>query len=162
MPGIYAIGDVIAGPMLAHKAEDEGIAVAEILAGQAGHVNYDVIPSVIYTAPEVASVGKTEEELKEAGIAYKIGKFPFTANGRAKVNRTTEGFVKVLADEVTDRVLGVHILGADAGTMIAEAAVLMEFGGSAEDFARICHAHPTLNEAVKEAALAADGRAIHI
>ena len=162
MPGIYAIGDVIAGPMLAHKAEDEGIAVAEILAGQAGHVNYDVIPSVIYTAPEVASVGKTEEELKEAGIAYKIGKFPFTANGRAKVNRTTEGFVKVLADEATDRVLGVHILGADAGTMIAEAAVLMEFGGSAEDLARICHAHPTLNEAVKEAALAADGRAIHM
>ena len=162
VPGIYAIGDVIAGPMLAHKAEDEGIAVAEILAGQAGHVNYDVIPSVIYTAPEVASVGKTEEELKEAGIAYKIGKFPFTANGRAKVNRTTEGFVKVLADEATDRVLGVHILGADAGTMIAEAAVLMEFGGSAEDLARICHAHPTLNEAVKEAALAADGRAIHM
>ena len=162
VPGIYAIGDVIAGPMLAHKAEDEGVAVAEILAGQAGHVNYDVIPSVIYTAPEVASVGKTEEELKEAGIAYKVGKFPFTANGRAKVNRTTEGFVKVLADAATDRVLGVHILGADAGTMIAEAAVLMEFGGSAEDLARICHAHPTLNEAVKEAALAAEGRAIHM
>jgi dihydrolipoamide dehydrogenase len=162
VPGIYAIGDVIAGPMLAHKAEDEGVAVAEILAGQAGHVNYEVIPSVIYTAPEVASVGKTEEELKEAGIAYKVGKFPFTANGRAKVNRTTEGFVKVLADEATDRVLGVHILGADAGTMIAEAAVLMEFGGSAEDLARICHAHPTLNEAVKEAALAAEGRAIHM
>ena len=162
VPGIYAIGDVIAGPMLAHKAEDEGIAVAEILAGQAGHVNYDVIPSVIYTAPEVASVGKTEEELKEAGVAYRTGKFPFTANGRAKVNRTTEGFVKVLADEATDRVLGVHILGADAGTMIAEAAVLMEFGGSAEDLARICHAHPTLNEAVKEAALAAEGRAIHM
>ena len=162
VPGVYAIGDVIAGPMLAHKAEDEGVAVAEILAGQAGHVNYDVIPSVIYTAPEVASVGKTGEELKEAGIAYKIGKFPFTANGRAKVNRTTEGFVKVLADEATDRVLGVHILGADAGTMIAEAAVLMEFGGSAEDLARICHAHPTLNEAVKEAALAAEGRAIHM
>jgi dihydrolipoamide dehydrogenase len=162
VPGIYAIGDVIAGPMLAHKAEDEGVAVAEILAGQAGHVNYDVIPSVIYTAPEVASVGKTEEELKEAGVAYKVGKFPFTANGRAKVNRTTEGFVKVLADAATDRVLGVHILGADAGTMIAEAAVLMEFGGSAEDLARICHAHPTLNEAVKEAALAVDGRAIHM
>ena len=162
VPGIYAIGDVIEGPMLAHKAEDEGIAVAEILAGQAGHVNYDVIPSVIYTAPEVASVGKTEEELKAAGIAYKVGKFPFTANGRAKVNRTTEGFVKVLADEATDRVLGVHIIGADAGTMIAEAAVLMEFGGSAEDLARTCHAHPTLNEAVKEAALAADKRAIHI
>jgi dihydrolipoamide dehydrogenase len=162
VPGIYAIGDVIAGPMLAHKAEDEGVAVAENLAGQAGHVNYDVIPSVIYTAPEVASVGKSEEELKEAGVAYKVGKFPFTANGRAKVNRTTEGFVKVLADAATDRLLGVHILGADAGTMIAEAAVLMEFGGSAEDLARICHAHPTLNEAVKEAALAADGRAIHM
>jgi dihydrolipoamide dehydrogenase len=162
VPGIYAIGDVIEGPMLAHKAEDEGIAVAEILGDQAGHVNYDVIPSVIYTAPEVASVGKTEEELKAAGIAYKVGKFPFTANGRAKVNRTTEGFVKVLADEATDRVLGVHIIGADAGTMIAEAAVLMEFGGSAEDLARICHAHPTLSEAVKEAALAADERAIHM
>jgi dihydrolipoyl dehydrogenase len=162
LPGVYAIGDVIAGPMLAHKAEEEGVAVAEILAGQAGHVNYDVIPSVIYTAPEVASVGKTEEELKEAGIAYKAGEFPFTANGRAKVNRTTEGFVKVLADADTDRVLGVHIIGADAGTMIAEAAVLMEFGGSAEDLARTCHAHPTLNEAVKEAALAVDKRAIHM
>ena len=162
VPGIYAIGDVIAGPMLAHKAEEEGIAVAEDLAGQAGHVNYDVIPSVVYTAPEVASVGKTEEQLKEAGIAYKVGKFPFTANGRAKVNRTTEGFVKVLADEKTDRVLGVHIIGADAGTMIAEAAVLMEFGGSAEDLARTCHAHPTLNETVKEAALAVDKRAIHM
>jgi dihydrolipoamide dehydrogenase len=162
LPGVYAIGDVIAGPMLAHKAEEEGVAVAEILAGQAGHVNYDVIPSVIYTAPEVASVGKTEEELTEAGIGYKAGKFPFTANGRAKVNRTTEGFVKVLADADTDRVLGVHIIGADAGTMIAEAAVLMEFGGSAEDLARTCHAHPTLNEAVKEAALAVDKRAIHM
>ena len=162
LPGIYAIGDVIKGPMLAHKAEEEGIAVAEILAGQAGHVNYEVIPSVIYTAPEIASVGKTEEELKEAGVAYRVGKFPFTANGRAKVNRTTEGFVKVLAEEGTDRVLGVHIIGADAGTMIAEAAVLMEFGGSAEDLARTCHAHPTLNEAVKEAALAVDKRAIHM
>jgi dihydrolipoamide dehydrogenase len=162
VPGVYAIGDVIAGPMLAHKAEEEGIALAEILAGQAGHVNYDVIPSVIYTAPEVASVGKSEEELKEAGIAYRVGKFPFTANGRAKVNRTTEGFVKVLAEETTDRVLGVHIIGADAGTMIAEAAVLMEFGGSAEDLARTCHAHPTLNEAVKEAALAVDKRPIHM
>ena len=162
LPGIYAIGDVIKGPMLAHKAEEEGIAVAEILAGQAGHVNYEVIPSVIYTAPEVASVGKTEEELNEVGIAYRVGKFPFTANGRAKVNRTTEGFVKVLAEEGTDRVLGVHIIGADAGTMIAEAAVLMEFGGSAEDLARTCHAHPTLNEAVKEAALAVDKRAIHM
>src|SRR3990170_4782615 len=162
VPSVYAIGDVIAGPMLAHKAEEEGIALAEILAGQAGHVNYNVIPSVIYTAPEVASVGKTEEELKEAGIAYKVGKFPFTANGRAKVNRTTEGFVKVLAEETTDRVLGVHIIGADAGTMIAEAAVLMEFGGSAEDLARTCHAHPTLNEAVKEAALAVAKRPIHL
>ena len=162
VPGIYAIGDVIAGPMLAHKAEEEGVAVAEIVAGQAGHVDYGTIPSVIYTAPEVASVGKTEEELKEAGIAYKAGKFPFTANGRAKVNRTTEGFVKILADETSDRVLGVHIIGADAGTMIAEAVTLMAFGGSAEDLARICHAHPTLNEAVKEAALAVDKRPIHM
>jgi dihydrolipoamide dehydrogenase len=162
VPGIYAIGDVIKGPMLAHKAEEEGVALAELLAGQAGHVNYDVIPSVIYTAPEVASVGKTEEELKEAGIVYHVGKFPFTANGRARVNRTTEGFVKVLADADTDRVLGVHIIGADAGTMIAEVAVLMEFGGSAEDLARTCHAHPTLNEAIKEAALAIDKRPIHM
>jgi len=162
VPGIYAIGDVIKGPMLAHKAEEEGVALAEILAGQAGHVNYDAIPSVIYTAPEVASVGKTEEELKEAGIAYRVGKFSFSANGRAKVNRTTEGFVKILAEEATDRVLGVHIIGADAGTMIAEAVVLMEFGGSAEDLARICHAHPTLNEAIKEAALAVGKRAIHM
>jgi len=162
VPGIYAIGDVIAGPMLAHKAEDEGIAVAEILAGQAGHVNYDVIPNVVYTYPELASVGKSEEELKEAGVAYKIGKFPFTANGRAKVNMTTEGFVKILADAKTDRVLGVHILGPDAGNMIAEAAVAMEFGASAEDIARTCHAHPTLPEAVKEAALAVDKRSIHM
>jgi dihydrolipoamide dehydrogenase len=162
VPGIYAIGDVIAGPMLAHKAEEEGVAVAEILAGQSGNVDYSTIPSVIYTAPEVASVGKTEEELKEAGVAYKAGKFPFTANGRAKVNRTTEGFVKILADETSDRVLGVHIIGADAGTMIAEAVALMAFGGSAEDLARICHAHPTLNEAVKEAALAVDKRPIHM
>jgi dihydrolipoamide dehydrogenase len=162
VPGIFAIGDVIAGPMLAHKAEEEGIALAEHLAGQAGHVNYDVIPSVIYTAPEVASVGKTEEQLKQDGVHYRVGKFPFTANGRAKVNRTTEGFVKVLADETTDRVLGVHIIGPDAGTMIAEAAMLMEFGGSAEDLARTCHAHPTLNEAVKEAALAVDKRPIHM
>jgi len=162
VPGIYALGDVIKGPMLAHKAEEEGVALAEILASQAGHVNYDVIPSVIYTAPEVASVGKSEEELKEAGIDYKVGKFPFTANGRAKVNRATEGFVKILVETGTDRVLGVHIIGADAGTMIAEAAVLMEFGGSAEDLARTCHAHPTLNEAIKEAALAVDKRAIHM
>jgi dihydrolipoamide dehydrogenase len=160
--GIYAIGDVIRGPMLAHKAEDEGVAVAEIIAGQAGHVNYEVIPAVIYTYPEVASVGRTEEELKEAGITYNVGKFPFTANGRAKVNRQTEGFVKFLADAKTDRVLGVHIMGPDAGNMIAEAAVLMEFGGSAEDLARTCHAHPTLTEAVKEAALAVGKRAIHM
>ena len=160
-PGIYAIGDVIAGPMLAHKAEDEGVAVAEILAGQAGHVNYGVIPNVVYTAPEVATVGKSEEELKAAGIAYKVGKFPFTANGRAKANQQTDGFVKILADEKTDRVLGVHIIGANASEMIAEGAVLMEFGGSAEDLARTCHAHPTLTEAVKEAALAVDKRAIH-
>jgi dihydrolipoyl dehydrogenase len=160
--GIYAIGDVIAGPMLAHKAEDEGIAVAEIIAGQAGHVNYDAIPNVIYTFPEVASVGKTEEELKQAGVAYTIGKFPFTANGRAKVNRTTDGFVKILADAKTDRVLGVHIVGADAGTMITEATIAIEFGGSAEDIARTCHPHPTLSEAVKEAALAVGKRAIHM
>ena len=160
--GIYAIGDVIAGPMLAHKAEDEGVAVAEQLAGQAGHVNYNVIPNVIYTAPEVASVGKTEEELKEAGIAYTAGKFPFTANGRAKVNRTTDGFVKVLADAATDRILGVHMVGPHVGELIAEAAVIMEFGGSAEDLARTCHAHPTLTEAVKEAALAVDKRALHM
>src|SRR5207237_8290092 len=131
--GIYAIGDVVAGPMLAHKAEDEGVAVAEILAGRAGHVNYDVIPNVVYTAPEVASVGKTEEELKQAGVAYNTGKFPFTANGRAKVNHTTDGFVKILSDAKTDRVLGVHIVGADAGTMITEATVAMEFSGSAAD-----------------------------
>lgn len=162
VPGIYAIGDVIAGPMLAHKAEDEGVAVAEMLAGQSGHVNYDVIPNVIYTAPEVASVGKTEEELKEAGIAYKSGKFPFLANGRAKVNRTTDGFVKVLADADTDRILGVHMIGPHVGELIAEAAVIMEFGGSAEDLARTCHAHPTLTEAVKEAALAVDKRPIHM
>src|SRR6266700_3208910 len=162
VPGIYAIGDVIAGPMLAHKAEDEGVAVAEILAGQAGHVNYDVIPNVIYTFPEVASIGKTEEELKEAGISFNTGKFPFTANGRAKVNMQTDGFVKILADAKTDRVLGVHIVGADAGNMIAEAAVAMEFGAASEDIARTCHPHPTFTEAVKEAALAVDKRAIHM
>jgi dihydrolipoamide dehydrogenase len=160
--GIYAIGDVIAGPMLAHKAEDEGVAVAEIIAGRAGHVNYDVIPNVVYTYPEVASVGKTEEELKEAGIAYNAGKFPFTANGRAKVNHTTDGFVKILADAKTDRVLGAHIVGPDAGTLIHEIAVGMEFGASSEDIARTCHAHPTLAEAVKEAALAVEKRAIHM
>jgi dihydrolipoamide dehydrogenase len=162
VPGIYAIGDVIAGPMLAHKAEDEGVAVAEIIAGKAGHVNYDVIPNVVYTYPELASVGRTEEDLKAAGTAYNVGKFPFTANGRAKVNMTTDGFVKVLADAITDRVLGVHILGPDAGNMIAEAAVAMEFGASSEDIARTCHAHPTLTEAVKEAALAVEKRAIHM
>src|SRR5437588_5791437 len=160
--GIYAIGDVIAGPMLAHKAEDEGVAVAEILAGQAGHVNYDVIPNVVYTFPEIASVGKSEEELQAAGVAYRAGKFPFTANARARVNRTPEGFVKILADAGTDRVLGVHIVSADAGNMIAEAAIAMEFGASSEDIARTCHAHPTLSEAVKEAALAVDKRPIHL
>jgi dihydrolipoamide dehydrogenase len=160
--GISAIGDVVAGPMLAHKAEDEGVAVSEILAGQAGHVNYDVIPGVVYTTPEVSAVGKTEEELKQAGVVYTVGKFPFTANGRSKVNQTTDGFVKVLADAKTDRVLGVHIVGREAGEMIHEAAVLMEFGGSAEDLARTCHAHPTRSEAIKEAALAVGKRAIHM
>ncbi|MCJ2014475.1 dihydrolipoyl dehydrogenase [Methylobacterium sp. J-076] len=160
--GIYAIGDVIAGPMLAHKAEDEGVAVAEILAGQSGHVNYEVIPNVVYTFPEVASVGRTEEELTKAGTAYNVGKFPFTANGRAKANGTTDGFVKVLADAQSDRVLGVHIVGADAGNLIAEVAVAMEFGASSEDIARTCHAHPTLTEAIKEAALAVSKRAIHV
>jgi dihydrolipoamide dehydrogenase len=162
VPGIYAIGDVIAGPMLAHKAEDEGVAVAETIAGQAGHVNYDVIPSVVYTSPEIASVGKTEEELKKAGIDYKIGKFPFTANGRARAMLHTDGFVKILADKQNDRVLGVHIVGFGAGEMIHEAAVLMEFGGSSEDLARTCHAHPTMSEAVKEAALATFFKPIHI
>jgi dihydrolipoamide dehydrogenase len=162
VPGIYAIGDVIAGAMLAHKAEDEGVAVAEIIAGRAGHVNYDAIPNVIYTFPEVASVGKSEEELKAAGVAYNIGKFPFTANGRAKVNLQTDGFVKILADAKSDRVLGVHILGPDAGNMIAEAALAMEFGASSEDIARTCHAHPTLTEAVKEAAMAVEKRSIHM
>ncbi|MGO4740522.1 dihydrolipoyl dehydrogenase [Bosea sp. 2KB_26] len=160
--GIYAIGDVVRGPMLAHKAEDEGMAVAELIAGKVGHVNYDAIPSIIYTAPEVAAIGKTEEELKAAGIAYKIGKFPFTANGRARAMRHTEGFVKFLADAATDRVLGCHIIGPHAGDLIAEVTVLMEFGGSSEDLARTCHAHPTLAEAVKEAALAVDKRAIHM
>jgi len=159
--GIYAIGDVIAGPMLAHKAEEEGVAAAEIIAGQGGHVNYDVIPNVVYTSPEIASVGKTEEELKAAGVAYRVGKFPFSANARARANLATEGFVKILADAKTDRVLGVHILGPDAETMIAEAAIAMEFGASSEDIARTCHAHPTLSEAMKEAALAVAKRAIN-
>ena len=158
---IYAIGDVIKGPMLAHKAEDEGIAVAEILAGQAGHVNYDVIPGVIYTSPEVATVGKTEEQLKSENKTYKVGKFPFLANSRAKVNNETEGFVKILADSVTDKVLGVHIIGPHCGDMIAEMALAMEFGASSEDIARTCHAHPTHTEAIKEAALAVDKRPIH-
>lgn len=162
VPGIWAIGDVVAGPMLAHKAEDEGVAVAERIAGQAGHVNYDVIPSVVYTSPEVASVGKTEEELKKAGVEYRVGKFPFTANGRARAMLHTDGFVKVLAEKQTDKVLGVHIVGFGAGEMIHEAAVLMEFGGSSEDLARTCHAHPTMSEAVKEAALAAFFKPIHI
>ncbi len=158
---IYAIGDVIKGPMLAHKAEEEGIAVAEILAGQAGHVNYDVIPGVIYTSPEVATVGKTEEQLKQEKKSYKTGKFPFLANSRAKVNNETEGFVKILADSATDKVLGVHIIGPHCGDMIAEMALAMEFGASAEDIARTCHAHPTHTEAIKEAALAVDKRPIH-
>jgi dihydrolipoamide dehydrogenase len=162
VPGIYAIGDVIAGPMLAHKAEEEGVVLAELLAGQRSHIDYDAIPAVVYTWPEVASVGKTEEELKSAGIAYKTGKFPFTANGRARANGFTEGFVKILADAATDRVLGAHIIGPDAGTMIAEIVLAMEFGASAEDIGRTCHAHPTLNEAVKEAALAVEGRPINL
>ncbi len=160
--GIYAIGDVVRGPMLAHKAEDEGAVCAEIVAGQSGHIDYDAIPGVVYTWPEAAAVGRTEEALKEAGIDYAVGRFPFQANSRARCSGETEGFVKILADRRTDRVLGVHILGADAGTMIAEAALAMEFGASAEDVARTCHAHPTLNEAVKEAALAVDGRPIHV
>jgi len=160
--GVWAIGDVTDGPMLAHKAEDEGVAVAESIAGQAGHVNYDVIPGVVYTMPEVASVGKTEEELKAAGIAYASGKFPFTANGRARAMNHTDGFVKFLADKETDRVLGVHIVGFGAGEMIHEAAVLMEFGGSSEDLGRTCHAHPTMSEAVREAALATQGKPLHM
>jgi dihydrolipoamide dehydrogenase len=160
--GIYAIGDVIAGPMLAHKAEEEGVALAELLAGQAGHVNYEAIPGVVYTWPEVASVGKTEEELKAAGVAYSVGKFPFTANGRARAMGYTDGFVKILADKTTDRVLGAHIIGPDAGTVLPELVTAMEFGASAEDVARTCHAHPSLCEAVKEAAMGVDGWAIHI
>ena len=162
VPGVYAIGDVIAGPMLAHKAEEEGVALAERLVGQAGHVNYGVIPGVVYTWPEVASVGLTEDALKAAGAKYKVGKFPFTANGRARAMGSTEGFVKIIAEPETDRILGAHIIGPDAGTLIAELATAMEFGASSEDVARICHAHPSLSEAVKEAALAVDGRALHI
>lgn len=160
--GIYAIGDVIAGPMLAHKAEEEGVALAEILAGQAGHVNYGAIPGVVYTWPEAACVGATEESLREAGTKYRVGKFPFTANGRARAMGETEGFVKLLADEKTDRLLGAHIIGPDAGTLIAELVTAIEFGASAEDVARTSHAHPSLSEAVKEAALAVAGRALHI
>ena len=162
VPGVYAIGDVIAGPMLAHKAEDEGVVLAEMLAGQTGHIDYNLIPGVVYTWPEVASIGKTEEQLKAEGIEYKKGKFPFSANGRARAMNATDGFVKILADARTDKVLGVHIIGAEAGTMIAEIGVAMEFSASAEDIARTCHAHPTLEEAIKEAALAVDGRPIHI
>lgn len=160
--GIYAIGDVIAGPMLAHKAMEEGVVLAERLAGHYGAVNYDVIPGVVYTAPEVASVGKTEEQLKADGVEYNVGKFPFTANGRAKANKTTDGFVKIIADKVTDRILGVHIIGANAGELIQVAVVAMEFAGSSEDIARMCFAHPTLSEAVKEAALAVTGLPIHM
>jgi dihydrolipoamide dehydrogenase len=162
VPGIYAIGDVIAGPMLAHKAEEEGVALAERIAGQAGHVNYEVIPGVVYTWPEVASIGKTEDDLKRQGVSYKVGKFPFTANGRARAMGSTDGFVKLLADKESDRLLGAHIIGPDAGTLIAELATAMEFGASSEDVARTCHAHPSLSEAVKEAALAVEGRALHI
>jgi dihydrolipoamide dehydrogenase len=162
VPGIWAIGDVIVGPMLAHKAEEEGVALAEMLAGQNGHVNYGAIPGVVYTWPEVASIGETEEQLKARGVAYKVGKFPFMANGRARAMGDVDGFVKILADKATDRVLGAHIIGPDAGTLIAEIAIAMEFGASAEDVARTCHAHPSLNEAVKEAALAVDGRPLHI
>jgi dihydrolipoamide dehydrogenase len=159
---IYAIGDVVVGPMLAHKAEEEGIAVAEIITGKYGHVNYNVIPNVVYTHPEIASIGKTEEELKKENIEYKVGKFPFMANSRAKVNNEADGFVKILADKKTDKVLGVHIIGPDAGNLIAELALAMEFGASSEDIARTCHAHPTLTEAIKEAALAVDKRPIHM
>jgi dihydrolipoamide dehydrogenase len=162
VPGIYAIGDCIEGPMLAHKAEDEGVAVAETIAGQAGHVNYDAIPNIVYTWPEVAAIGKTEEELKAAGVQYKSGKFPFTANGRARAMNATEGFVKILADAKTDRVLGCHMVGPDTSHLIAEIAIAMEFGASSEDIARTCHGHPTLSEVVKEAALAVAGRAIHM
>ncbi len=162
VPGIYAIGDVIAGPMLAHKAEDEGMVLAEMLAGQSGHIDYNLIPGVVYTWPEIANIGQTEEQLKAAGVQYKVGKFPFSANGRARAMNATEGFVKIIADARTDRVLGAHIIGPEAGTLIAEIAAVMEFSGSSEDIARTCHAHPTLEEAIKEAALAVDGRTIHM
>ncbi len=159
---VFAIGDVIEGPMLAHKAEDEGMAVAESISGKHGHVNYDAIPGVVYTSPEVAAVGKTEEQLKESGIEYNVGKFPFMANSRAKINNDADGFIKILADKSTDKILGVHMIGPDVGTMIAEVVLAMEFGASAEDIARTCHAHPTLSEGFHEAALAVSGHAIHI
>ena len=162
VPGIYAIGDVIGGAMLAHKAEDEGVVCVEIMAGETGHIDYDSIPGIVYTHPEVAAVGKTEEQLKEAGVKYKAGKFPFSANSRARCNADADGFVKVIADAETDRVLGCHIIGPQGGDLIQEVVNVMEFGGSAEDIARICHGHPGLPESVKEAALAVDGRAIHI
>jgi len=162
VPGVYAIGDAIAGPMLAHKAEDEGSIVAEIIAGQSGHIDYNLVPGVVYTWPEAASVGQTEEQLKAEGVAYKVGKFPFSANGRARAINMTDGFVKILADAKTDKVLGAHIIGPEAGTLIAEVVGMMEFGASSEDIARTCHAHPTLEEAVKEAALGVEGRSIHI
>ncbi|MDB5392845.1 MAG: dihydrolipoyl dehydrogenase [Rhodospirillales bacterium] len=162
VPSIYAIGDAIDGPMLAHKAEDEGSIVAEIIAGQSGHMDYNLVPGVVYTWPEAAQVGKTEEQLKQEGAAYKVGKFPFSANGRARAMNMTDGFVKILADAKTDTVLGAHIIGPEAGTLIAEIVLAMEFGASSEDIARTCHAHPTLEEAVKEAALGVDGRSIHI
>ena len=161
VPGIYAIGDVIPGPMLAHKAEDEGVVAVEMMAGQSGHINYDAIPAVVYTSPEAASVGRTEEQLKEDGVEFAKGKFSFSANSRARANGDSEGFVKILADKTTDRVLGVHMIGADAGEMIHEAAAVMAFGGSAEDIARICHGHPTLSETTKEAALAIGSGTIH-
>ena len=160
--GIYAIGDVIGGAMLAHKAEEEGVALAELLAGQAGHVNYDAVPAIVYTWPEIAGLGKTEEQLKAAGVSYRAGKFPFMANARARAMEATEGFVKILADAGTDQVLGVHIVGPAAGDLIQECVLAIEFGGSAEDIARSCHGHPGLSEVVKEAALAVDGRALHI
>ncbi len=160
--GIYAIGDVITGPMLAHKAEDEGVVLAEMLAGQSGHIDYNLIPGVVYTFPEVASIGKTEEQLKEDGVAYNVGKFPFMANGRARAMQATDGFVKILADKSSDKILGCHIIGAEAGTLIHEVAAVMEFGGSAEDLARTCHAHPTLSEVVKEAALDTFDKPLHV
>ncbi len=160
--GVWVVGDVTSGPMLAHKAEDEGVACAELIAGKAGHVNYDIIPGVVYTKPEIAWVGKTEEELKEAGVAYKVGKFPFSANSRAKTNHETDGFVKILADATTDQVLGAHMVGVAAGEMIAEVCVAMEFGASSEDIARTCHAHPTLTEAVRQASMAVEGWAMQM